>query len=109
LERVLEAFRENDLLIAPATPVTAPLLGQKTVEIGGREVPLRPNLAFFAQPFSCIGLPVLTVPVFLKESLPIGVQLIAPPWWENISFKVAAYLEKERVVSANRPHKSSVR
>ena len=42
-------------------------------------LPLRPNLGLLAQPFSCIGLPVATVPVFAPGAMPIGVQLVAPP------------------------------
>ena len=45
----------------PARPRRA---GEKTLALGGRRLPLRPSLGLLAQPFSCIGLPVATVPVF---------------------------------------------
>ena len=93
LERALAAFRDVDVLIAPATPVSAPPIGARSLEVGGRAVPLRPWLGMLAQPFSCIGLPVATVPVFRPGEPPIGVQVVAPPWREDLCLRVAAYLE----------------
>lgn len=95
LDDMLSAFARSsvDVLLAPATPVTAPLLGQRMLTVGGREVPLRPNLGLLAQPFSCIGLPVVTVPVFASGELPLGVQLVAPPWKEDVALRAAAQLE----------------
>src|SRR3546814_19286586 len=75
---VLEAFRHHDLLIAPATPCAAPLLGQPTITVDGEEVPTRANIGLLTQPLSFIGLPIVTVPI-AGGALPIGVQLIAPP------------------------------
>lgn len=103
LERALETFGDVDCLIAPATPFPAPEIGRKTVVIGGREVPLRPNLGLFAQPFSCIGLPVVTVPVFAPGTPPIGVQVIAAPGREDTCLRVAAHLERAGVALAHPP------
>jgi 1-carboxybiuret hydrolase len=44
---------------------------------------------------------VVAVPVPL-EPMPIGVQIIAAPWREDIALRVAAALEREGVVSAPR-------
>jgi aspartyl-tRNA(Asn)/glutamyl-tRNA(Gln) amidotransferase subunit A len=87
-------FEKVDVLIAPATPCVAPLIGQKTFVLGGKELPVRPNLGVFTQPISFIGLPVVTVPVWLEGSkLPIGVQIITAPWREDIALRVSAWLE----------------
>ena len=82
-----------DLVVAPATPVRAPLLGQKVLELDGATVPLRPNLGVFTQPISFIGLPVVAVPVRPDAGLPIGVQVIAAPWREDLALRVTATLE----------------
>ena len=83
-ERAAEAFADVDILLAPATPCRAPLIGQKTFVLDGREMLIRPNLGLFTQPFSFIGLPVCTVPVWTEGvALPIGVQVIGPPWRED--------------------------
>jgi aspartyl-tRNA(Asn)/glutamyl-tRNA(Gln) amidotransferase subunit A len=94
-DRMLTLFKDFDLLIAPATPCSAPQLGEKTLHLRGSEVALRPNLGLFTQPVSAIGLPVCCVPVFpAPGGLPIGVQIIAPPWREDLCLRAAAYLEQ---------------
>ena len=103
LDRLLAAFDEVDLLVCPATPFPAPRTGQKTIELAGREVLLRPNLGLLAQPFSCVGLPVVTVPVFAPGEPPIGVQLIAPPWREDLALAAARHLEAAGIAAAHLP------
>ena len=99
--RALEVFETVDVLLAPATPCRAPKLGQKTFVLDGQAMLVRPNLGVFTQPISFIGLPVVAVPVWTSgEKLPIGVQVIAPPWREDLALRVARHLEREGVVSA---------
>ncbi len=98
--RVLELFRDCDVLLAAATPCSATRIGQETMTIAGREVPTRPNLGLLTQPISFIGLPVVAAPLHRPGEMPIGVQIITAPWKEALALRVAAYLEKEGVVSA---------
>jgi aspartyl-tRNA(Asn)/glutamyl-tRNA(Gln) amidotransferase subunit A len=100
--RVLELFQSVDIILAPATPCVAPRLGQQTFVIDGAELPVRPNIGIFTQPISLIGLPVVAVPVPL-DPLPIAVQIIAPPWREDLALKVARVLERMGVVAAPAP------
>jgi AtzE family amidohydrolase len=100
--RVLEIFKSVDVIIAPATPCVAPKLGQVTFVLDGVELPVRANIGIHTQPISFIGLPVVAVPVPL-EPMPIGVQVIAAPWREDIALRVAYALERAGVVSAPRP------
>ena len=87
-------FREVDLIIAPATPCPAPELGTRVLRLAGKDQLLRPNLGLFTQPFSAIGLPVCSAPLEDRESgLPIGVQLVAAPWREDICLRAAHHLE----------------
>jgi amidase/aspartyl-tRNA(Asn)/glutamyl-tRNA(Gln) amidotransferase subunit A len=98
---VAAGFADVDLLIAPATPCAAPPIGTEWLDIGGRRLPARPSLGLLAQPVSCIGLPVCTVPVWgAHPSLPIGVQLIAAPWREDLVLRAAAVLEAAGTVHA---------
>jgi 1-carboxybiuret hydrolase len=97
----LALFRDVDILLAPATPCRAPTLGQKTFTLGGQEMLVRPNLGLFTQPISFIGLPVVAAPLWTEgESLPIGVQIIAAPWREDLALRVASALERDGVVRA---------
>lgn len=97
-----EIFKSIDVLIAPATPCTAPKLGQVNFNLDGVELPVRANIGIHTQPISFIGLPVVAVPVPL-EPLPIGVQIIAAPWREDIALRVAYALEKMGVAAAPSP------
>lgn len=97
------AIADVDVLIAPATPCTAPLIGQKTMSLDGKEVLVRPNLGLFTQPISCVGLPVVAAPMMASNGLPIAVQLIAKPWREVDALRAAAALERAGVAAAPRP------
>ena len=100
-ENVLKLFEDVDVILAPATPCRAPRIGQQTMVLDGVEMPVRPNLGLFTQPISFIGLPVVSVPVWTEgEKLPIGVQLIAAPWREDLVLRVAHHLEKAGAVRA---------
>ena len=101
-EQVLALFEDVDAILAPATPFAAPRIGQQTMLLDGQEVPLRPNIGIFTQPISFIGLPVVAVPVPLAP-LPVGVQIIAAPWREDIALRIAHALEKSKAVAAPQP------
>lgn len=92
-EQVMDAFRHHDVLIAPATPCSAPLLRQPTIEVNGRPVPTRANIGLLTQPLSFVGLPIVAVPV-RNGAMPIGVQIIAPPWREDMALQAAAHVER---------------
>jgi aspartyl-tRNA(Asn)/glutamyl-tRNA(Gln) amidotransferase subunit A len=101
-QEMLKVFDDVDAILAPATPCTAPLIGQQTFKFGDQEMPVRANLGIYTQPISFIGLPVVAVPAPLSP-LPIAVQIIAAPWREDIALRVAYALEANGVASAQRP------
>lgn len=94
---VLKLFDEVDVVLAPATPCTAPKLGQVMMKLGGTDMPVRANLGVFTQPISFIGLPVVVVPTRAANGLPIGVQVIAKPYNEQAALRVAHHLEQQGV------------
>jgi aspartyl-tRNA(Asn)/glutamyl-tRNA(Gln) amidotransferase subunit A len=96
LEKVFARF---DLLIAPATPVSATPIGSEWLHLGGESLPLRASMGMLTQPISFAGLPVISAPID-GNMLPLGVQLIAPPWREDICFAAAAMLEAAGVARA---------
>ncbi|MDR5836446.1 AtzE family amidohydrolase [Caballeronia sp. LZ034LL] len=91
--RVLKLFAHHDVLIAPATPRVAPRIGDEFMEINGETLAVRANLGLLTQPVSCLGLPVVAVPMRTAGGLPIAVQLIAAPWREDLAFEAARRLE----------------
>ncbi|WP_439817796.1 AtzE family amidohydrolase [Zavarzinia sp. CC-PAN008] len=102
--QVLELFRDVDVILAPATPMVAPKVGQKTFSLRGAEVMVRAMMGVFTQPLSCIGLPIAAVPIPVAGSrLPVGIQVIAAPWREDLVLRVAAALEATGVAQAPVP------
>ena len=101
--RVLDLFERVDAILAPATPCTAPAIGQQTFRLDGEDVPVRANLGIYTQPISFIGLPVVAVPIPLAP-LPIGVQIIAAPWREDVALRIAHALEQMGVAAAPTPN-----
>jgi 1-carboxybiuret hydrolase len=97
--QVLPLFEEVDAILAPATPCTAPFIGQQIFMHGNVELPVRANLGLYTQPISFIGLPVVATPVPL-EPLPIAVQIIAAPWREDLALRLAHTLESMGVAAA---------
>jgi amidase/aspartyl-tRNA(Asn)/glutamyl-tRNA(Gln) amidotransferase subunit A len=101
--RVLELFERYDVLVAPATPMVAPRIGDEFMDINGERLAVRPNLGLLTQPVSCLGLPVVAAPMRTRSGLPIAVQLIAPPWREDLAFEAARRLETAQVAHCPPP------
>ncbi|MFJ1302057.1 AtzE family amidohydrolase [Pseudomonadota bacterium AL_CKDN230030165-1A_HGKHYDSX7] len=97
LEQALALFEHYDVLIAPATPVPAPVIGTETLTLNGRDLPARASMGLLTQPISCIGLPVAVAPLWQgrgdDQHLPLGVQLIGAPWREHHCLAAAHTLE----------------
>ena len=99
-ERAAEMFRHFDVLLAPSTPCSATLIGQQTMQLGGVELPARASIGVLTQPLSFIGVPVVGVPVRRAGALPLGVQIVTPPWNEARALRVAAWLEARGIAAA---------
>ena len=93
VDTLLSAF---DLLALPTVPVTAPLLGQREIDIDGVAVSVRSALLSMTRPWSLLGLPALTVPVGTLDTLPVGLQLVCALGREPLLFAVAEGLASGR-------------
>ena len=65
-----------------------------------RYAAVRAHTLALTQPLSAIGLPIVAAPVHEPGALPIAVQIVAPPWREDLALQVAARLERVGVASA---------
>jgi aspartyl-tRNA(Asn)/glutamyl-tRNA(Gln) amidotransferase subunit A len=83
------AFMQCQALLTPVSPVPAFRLGERLAE------PLQMYLAdVFTIPVNLAGLPAMSLPCgFTQQELPIGVQIMAPPFQEETIFQVAAAFE----------------
>ena len=90
LRRQFEGFfKDADILLMPTTPVAAPLIeGPDAVEQARL-------LTRYTAPFNLTGLPALSLPCGLTASgLPVGLQMIAPPWAEASLLRAAYAYEQ---------------
>lgn len=92
-DQMAAIFASHDVLIAPATPMPAPLLDQLSFIHNGEEIALRPNIGLWTQPITLVGLPVVAAPVHLPGKLPLAVQIIGKPGSEATLLRVARLLE----------------
>jgi Asp-tRNA(Asn)/Glu-tRNA(Gln) amidotransferase A subunit family amidase len=92
-------FQDWDVLLAPATPVSAPLIGSEWLEINGKKLPCRPSMGLLTQPISFAGCPVVVAPLWPQGTggMPIGVQLIAAPWREDLALRAGWALQQAGV------------
>ncbi|MFN0027134.1 MAG: amidase [Acidimicrobiales bacterium] len=89
-------WSDHDLLLSPTMACPPLPLGRldHTDEnpLAGMAA-AHPAIAFTA-PFNASGQPAMSVPLHRNaEGLPIGVQLVAAPWREDLLFRVAGQLE----------------
>mgnify|MGYP005767823995 CR=1 FL=1 len=96
----IEAFKEVDILVSPTCPTTAFDLNSKA------DNPLEMYLTDIATISSnLVGAPALSMPVgFDKDSMPVGLQVIAKPLDEITLLKSAYNLEQELQVYNSRPN-----
>ncbi len=96
-QKVLAAFEDYDVLLAPATPVTAPRIDDGTILMDGKPVSARANLGIYAQAIG-LALPVVVSAPLMKSGLPLGVQFIVAPGRESILFELLQSLEDKGVL-----------
>ncbi len=84
-----QAFEQVDVIAAPVAPTTAFKIGSKTTD------PLSMYLEdVFTLPASLAGVPGMSVPCgFDDDGMPIGLQLIAPAFREDVLIRVGSAYE----------------
>jgi AtzE family amidohydrolase len=94
-DKVNALFQDWDVLLAPATPVAAPQIGSEWIDINGTRQLCRPSMGLLTQPISFAGCPVVAAPLWPEGTggLPIGVQIIAAPWREDLALRAAQCLQ----------------
>lgn len=97
-DQTLPLFNDIDLLLAPATPCSATVIGANTMRINDTDLPVKASMGMLTQPISFLGLPVVTVAVKTASGLPIGVQIIAAPWQETRCLQAAWRLEQAGIL-----------
>jgi amidase len=106
--RIVEAFvADFDLLVTPTMACLPPPVGFWRT---GKDDPLMAlhnsyPMAVFASLFNVTGQPAISVPVHHDHAtgLPVGVQLVAAPWREDLLLRVSRTLELAHPWTSRRP------
>jgi Asp-tRNA(Asn)/Glu-tRNA(Gln) amidotransferase A subunit family amidase len=88
-----EHLADFDIVVAPATPCSAPERGAQQVEFDGIAEPTNAALGRYTSPFSLTGCAVVVVPVMDVGPLPVGVQLVAKPGDDALAIRAACAIE----------------
>jgi len=84
-----EALARRDVLLAPASPITAPVLGERETTLGDGPSEVRSALLRCARPFNFSGHPACAAPGgFTAGGLPIGLQVVGRPFDEATVLRV---------------------
>ncbi len=89
-----------DVLVGPTMSVLPPRAG--TIMAGVEEMPEAPvmngvPMACYTALFNASGQPAISVPAHVSASgLPVGVQIAAAPWREDVLIRLASQLEQAR-------------
>jgi len=85
-------FEHVDMILTPTMPILPPTFSEfDTPEARTLELLMLRN----TRPFNVLGLPTVTVPVALRDGVPIGIQLTAAPGQDGTLLRWSAELEAQ--------------
>jgi aspartyl-tRNA(Asn)/glutamyl-tRNA(Gln) amidotransferase subunit A len=92
---------EVDALVTPTTPIAAPLIGEETISIAGKDHSTRALLLRLNRPANLGGIPAISVPCGLTPSgLPAGLQFLAGVNGESLLLDLATRFEQAHPLNA---------
>ncbi|PNG59967.1 MULTISPECIES: amidase [unclassified Variovorax] len=101
LQRLMARHR---FLVLPATPCTAPLVGQTRLAIGGWTGSVREALMTYTAPFNLAGCPAVSIPLRRRPgALPVGLQVVGRPGEDAALLRIARRMER----LLHPPHRSA--
>ncbi len=84
------AIKETDVFVTLTLPIPVPRVGAQEVTLNGRVENVTPVLLRYTSPVNLIGFPACTIPAgFTPDGLPVGVQLMAAPFREDVLLQLA--------------------
>ncbi len=87
-------FDSIDCLFTPATPITAPRIGQQQVELDGEMLDTRIATTRLSRGINVLGFPALAMPCgHSRDGLPIGLQMVARPFDEDLLLMLGEAIE----------------
>jgi aspartyl-tRNA(Asn)/glutamyl-tRNA(Gln) amidotransferase subunit A len=94
-----DLFAHVDLLVTPTVPLLPIPIAEAQDDQAGTALYARNT-----RPFNGYGLPAVSVPCgFAKNGLPIGLQIVGPPWGEESVLRLAHAFEQATDAGKQRP------
>jgi Asp-tRNA(Asn)/Glu-tRNA(Gln) amidotransferase A subunit family amidase len=91
--QVFEQMERFPVLLCPVAAIPAFRHGERSWQVEGKTVEYLDAWSY-CEWFNLLGMPAASVPVSLSpEGLPIGVQIVARPWQEELVLSVAEFIE----------------
>ncbi len=90
MEQMRDAMSRVDILLMPTSPMTAPLIDEDLSTSEDAHPELLAARINYTGPFDLTGFPALSIPCgFVESGLPVGMQLVAKPYEEEILLSAA--------------------
>lgn len=94
--QIFQQMEKFPVLLCPVAAVPAFHHGERHWQVEGKQVEYLDAWSY-CEWFNLLGMPAATVPISrTAEGLPIGVQIAAQPWEEELVLSIAEVLEKAR-------------
>jgi len=102
-------FDQVDVMVTATTPITAPKIGQTTVDIAGHQEDTRLASTRLVRALNLAGVPALSLPCgFDSQGLPIGLQIFGRSFDEASVLKVGHAYEQNSQWRNRRPEVKAV-
>ena len=91
--QIFEQMKKFPVLLCPVASIPAFRHGEREWQVEGKTVKYLDAWSY-CEWFNLLGMPAVTVPVTQSpDGLPIGVQIVARPWEEEVVLSVAEVIE----------------
>jgi amidase len=92
--QMFEQMKKFPVLLCPVAAIPAFRHGERQWQVEGKTVKYLDAWSY-CEWFNLLGMPAVTVPVTQSpDGLPIGVQIVAGPWEEEVALSIAEVIEK---------------
>lgn len=96
-------FSEVDVLVAPARYGIAPRIADPLDAPPSRRAPDKPGMSALIPLANLAGLPALCLPCGFADGMPVGLQLVGPPFSENLLLAIGREFQKKTDWHTRRP------
>ena len=96
-------FDDVDLVLMPAAGIPAGIIRADALATGELDEDVSARAVACTFPSNLTGYPAVSVPCGRVQDLPVGAQLIAPPWHELRALRAGAALERSGLYQPRRP------